>query len=107
MTQIHDTELCDCEMCQFAQNASQANSGLFRVEQGQKIDSSPASGSGMAIPAPSFEREWTQAPKWATRTTERESAEFWFLRGIITEQLRQTQEDNYIFRQMAEQRGLL
>lgn len=105
--EIHDSNHCDCEMCQFAQNASQANSGLFGVEQGEKIDSSPPSASGIAIPAPDFEHEWLQAPRWATRTTEHDSAEYWFLRGTIAEQLRQTQEDNRIFRRMAEQRGLL
>lgn len=53
-TQIHDSTTCTagvdgqrCEMCQFAQNASQANSGLFRAEQGKKIDSSPSDASGI------------------------------------------------------------
>lgn len=60
------------------------------------------------IPAtPDFEQEWAQAPRWATRTTEHDSAEYWFLRGTVAEQLRQTREDNRIFRQMAERRGLL
>lgn len=91
-TQIHDSTTCtagvngqQCDMCRFAQNARRTDSGLFRAEQGQKIDSSPSSGSGIDLPAPTptpdFTREWETAPRWATRTTERESAEWWLLRG--------------------------
>lgn len=87
-TQNHDSTTCTagangerCDMCQFAQNASQANSGLFGVEQGQKIDSSPPSASGIPIPAPDFEREWRQAPESHRRYTEKAEAEHWFLRG--------------------------
>lgn len=31
---------------------------------------------------PTFTEEWELAPRWATRTTEIESAEYWFLRGV-------------------------
>lgn len=49
MTQIHNTDFCDCEMCRFAQNACQTVSGLFRVGEEEKIDSGPSSASGIDI----------------------------------------------------------
>lgn len=33
------------------------------------------------ITIPTFEQEWQDAPKWATRTTEEISANYWFIRG--------------------------
>lgn len=151
-TEPHDSTTCaagadgqKCEMCQFAQNASQTNSSLFRAEQGQEIDSSPSLTPGMTLcrdcqglgqgdgldnicpychgsgqvetyaarqgrlvePVLSdFEQEWRRAPKWATRTTERDCAEWWLLRGVLIGQHKQAVEDSRVFRAMAERRGL-
>lgn len=112
-TETHDSTTCtagvdgqQCLMCQFAQNASQANSSLFGAEQGQKIDSSPPSASGIAIPAPDFEREWAQAPRGITRVTEFECAEYFYLRGVRAGELKSLIETTKTFRAMAGQRGL-
>lgn len=124
-TQIHDSTTCTagfdgqpCVMCQFAREFEKSSAKLPSDAPGLEnqgvgfLEPEPENvpegeyGSGIAIPAPSFEQEWESAPRWATRTTEHDSAEYWFLRGTIAEQLRQTREDNRIFRQMAEQRGL-
>lgn len=37
--------------------------------------------SSSSIAVPTFEQEWHNAPKWATRTTEEVSANYWFIRG--------------------------
>lgn len=37
--------------------------------------------SSSLIAVPTFEQEWQDAPRRTNRTTERESAEWWFIRG--------------------------
>lgn len=88
-TEIHDSTTCTagkfaqpCEMCQFAQNARQTVSGLFGVEQGEKIDSSPPSASEIAVSAPNFDHEWREAPRSMKDYVEREVAEKWLMRGV-------------------------
>ena len=39
----------------------------------------PSSSSSIAVPT--FEQEWQDAPRWATRTTEEAAAQWWFIRG--------------------------
>lgn len=58
------------------------------------------------ISAPDFDQEWESAPSARRRHTEQEDAFFWFMRGVRCGQLGQMLEDNRVFRQMAEQRGL-
>lgn len=48
------------------------------VEPDQQAKQESASNS---VIAPTFTEEWESAPRWATRTTEIESAQYWFLRG--------------------------
>lgn len=105
MTQIHDSNRCDCEMCQFAQNARQTVSSLFGDGEGEKIDSSPASASGIAIPTPDFDHEWQEAPQGMTNYVEHSIAEYWFLRGRRAGELNQMIEENRVFKEMAERRG--
>ncbi len=106
-TKIHDSTTCTaglnnqpCEMCQFTQNTSQGNSSLSEVEQGLKIDSSPSSASGISLPVPTFTQEWQAAPKWATRTTEEATAEWWFIRGQHAKEVEMLVEMNGDLREL-------
>lgn len=62
-TANHQTNECSLSDC-FCHEAQRLESAL-----------------GIAIPAPDFEQEWNDAPRWATRLTEQEIAEYWFIRG--------------------------
>lgn len=48
------------------------------VEPDQQAKQESASNG---VIAPTFTEEWELAPGWATRTTEIESAQYWFARG--------------------------
>lgn len=65
--QFPDLELFDHQLC----------------PEGRQVFRNPTQ-----IPTPDFTREWGTAPRWATRTTEMEAAEWWLLRGIQIERSR-------------------
>lgn len=64
-------------------------------------------GAGMTISAPDFDRDWREAPESRRRYCYREDAFYWFMRGVRAGELNQMIEENRVFREMAERRGLL
>lgn len=110
MTKIHNSATCTagfnsrpCEMCRFAEKAAQraeheeiASPRTENVLSGQEMlridpyeylrtfkyappDAELAQPTEITVPT--FDQEWQDAPKWATRTTEEVSANYWFIRG--------------------------
>lgn len=59
------------------------------------------------VTAPDFDHEWREAPRGMTNYVEQLIAEYWFLRGRRAGELNQMLEENRVFKEMAERRGLL
>lgn len=110
MTKIHDSATCTagfnggpCDMCQFAEKAAQraeheeiVSPETENVPSGQetpRIDPyeylrtfkyappDTESAQPAEITVPTFEQEWQDAPRWVTRYTEQQIAEWWYIRG--------------------------
>lgn len=126
-TQIHDSATCTagfngqpCVMCHFVREFEKSSTRM--PSESLKMENQPAgflalepesglerdSEQSSPIPAPSdFDHEWREAPESHRRYTCREDAFYWFMRGVRAGELNQIVEENRVFREMAERRGLL
>lgn len=82
MSQIHDDPICPChEFSARTPSGASSSAKIPREPENVKTAPTPVYGAAMTISVPTFDQEWQDAPRWVTRYTEQQVAEWWFIRG--------------------------